>query len=186
MNFDQEFVQRLVQQDELAFATFYEKTVDDFFRYVISHYNLSEQECFDIVSDVFVKIRENLDKYDEKYSFWQFVRSILKNHCKDYFKKSKPLLFSQLPEEIEDERDTVIVEDAEEGELFNLSIDSSVMRDALCCLDRESQELIHARFVLWHDYDTISDMFSVPTDSVRQRVSRIIKKLRSTLAHLKT
>lgn len=69
MNFDQEFIHRLVQQDELAFATFYEKTVDDFFRYVISHYNLSEQECFDIVSDVFVKIWENLDKYDEKYSF---------------------------------------------------------------------------------------------------------------------
>ena len=58
MNFDQTFVERIVQQDEFAFAEFYQTTVDDFFRYIVSHYTLSEPEIKDIVSDVYLKIRE--------------------------------------------------------------------------------------------------------------------------------
>lgn len=57
-------------------------------------------------------------------------------------------MFSQLPEELEDDSYLATVEDPDENELFQLSIESSVIRDALCCLDKESQELIHARFVL--------------------------------------
>ena len=58
MNFDQAFIERIVQQDEFAFAEFYQATVDDFFRYVASHYTLSEPEIHDIISDVYLKIRE--------------------------------------------------------------------------------------------------------------------------------
>jgi hypothetical protein len=42
MHFDNEFINRIIQHDELAFAQFYEQTVDDFFRYVMSHYTISE------------------------------------------------------------------------------------------------------------------------------------------------
>ncbi len=58
MNFDKALVERILQKDEFAFAEFYQKTVDDFFRYVISHYSLTEAEVNDIVSDVYLKIRE--------------------------------------------------------------------------------------------------------------------------------
>ena len=69
MDFDSEFIQLLIQQDELAFARFYEQSIDDFFRYISGHYTLSEEEASDIVSDFYLKIWENLEKYDEKYEF---------------------------------------------------------------------------------------------------------------------
>jgi hypothetical protein len=69
MQFDTLLIERLLQHDDLAFATFYEQTADVFFRYMISHYSLSEAECHDILSDVYLKIRDNMDKYDETYTF---------------------------------------------------------------------------------------------------------------------
>jgi len=60
MQFEQSFIERLIQYDDLAFAQFYEQTVDQFFRYIVSHYNLSVGEVNDIVSDVYLKIWNNL------------------------------------------------------------------------------------------------------------------------------
>ena len=69
MQFDPTLIERLIQHDDLAFAQFYEQSADVFFRYIMTHYSLSEQECYDILSDVYLKIRQNIDKYDEKYTF---------------------------------------------------------------------------------------------------------------------
>jgi DNA-directed RNA polymerase specialized sigma24 family protein len=69
MQFDTLLIERLLQHDDLAFATFYEQTVDVFFRYVMTHYSLSEAECHDILSDVYLKIWDNVDKYNETYTF---------------------------------------------------------------------------------------------------------------------
>ncbi len=181
MHFDNEFINRIIQHDELAFAQFYEQTVDDFFRYVMSHYTISEWECQDIISDVYVKIRENLDNYDSKYLFWQYVRSILKNHCKDYYKKARPILFSEISGDLEA---VPIVRDwSESDDLFDFDIDHTILQDALRSLDKESQELIHSRYLLWYSYDTLADIHNMQVDAIRQKISRIVKKLRSKLAY---
>lgn len=182
MNFDSEFIKLLVTQDEFAFARFYEQSVDDFFRYIMSHYTLSEQESHDIVSEVYLKIWENLDKYDEKYEFWQFVRWILKNHCKDYFKKAKPLLLSQLSDDVQDETKYHRQNDSA-NDLFDFSVDAMAIKESLLTLDAESQELIHAKFVLGYDYDTIADIYAITSDNVRKKISRILQKLRLNTAH---
>lgn len=49
MQFDSAFVQRLVQHDDLAFAQFYEQSVDQFFRYLMSRYRLESTEAQDIL-----------------------------------------------------------------------------------------------------------------------------------------
>ena len=69
MQFDSLLIERLLQHDDLAFATFYEQTIDMFFRYITTHYSLDHNETNDIISDVYIKIRDNIDKYDEKYTF---------------------------------------------------------------------------------------------------------------------
>gem|GEM_PF-3558140 len=69
MKYDSVFIERLRHHDELAFARFYEDSADDFFRYVVSHYNLSDSEVHDILSDVYLKIWQHIEKYDKKYTF---------------------------------------------------------------------------------------------------------------------
>ena len=189
MQFEQSFVERLIQYDDLAFAQFYEQSVDQFFRYIITHYSLSKQEGQDLLSDVYLKIWNNMDKFDPKYQFWQFVRTILKNHCKDYFKVTKPLLFSDLVTRHDDGSVTNISDTIESedntSDFFQAQFDNDMIQNALDKLDEESQELIHSRYVLQYSYDTLSDMYGLSNDTIRQKVSRIIKKLRENLKNIR-
>lgn len=190
MYFEQSFIERLLQYDDLAFAQFYEQTADQFFRYIITHYSLSLQEAQDILSDVYLKIWNNLEKYDPKYQFWQFVRTVLKNHCKDYFKVTKPLLFSDLvithsDGSTSDLSDTLIQEDNVVDD-FQQQFTQEIIQNALEQLDQESQELIHSRYVLQYSYDTLAHMYGLSNDNVRQKLSRIVKKLREELKKFST
>ncbi len=187
MYFDPLFIERLLQYDDLAFANFYEQTADVFFRYLMTHYRLSDAECHDILSDVYLKIWDSLDRYDVEYTFWQFVWTILKNHCKDYFKKTKPLFFSQL-EDIHgnsaiDTHATLLMtsQDKDIESLFEQRFTFELIQDALESFDQESKELLHARYILQYPYDTIADMYGIKSDAVRQKISRIIRKLRKKL-----
>lgn len=191
MQFDTILIERLLQHDDLAFATFYEQTADVFFRYIMTHYSLSEAECHDILSDVYLKIWDNIGKYNETYTFWQFVRTILKNHCKDYFKKKKPLFFSDLEDvhgnSIVDTYGKSLLQDEEKDieSLFDQQFTFDYIQNALDLLDQDDQEVLHARYVLQYSYDTIADMYDLKTDAVRQKISRILKKLRKNLWFLK-
>ena len=191
MQFDALLIERLLQHDDLAFATFYEQTADVFFRYIMTHYSMSSAESHDILSDVYLKIWNNLDKYNKTYTFWQFVRTILKNHCKDYFKKKKPLFFSELEDihgnSIIDTHDTSLSQGQQDGieSFFDDQFTLDYIQDALWLLDQQDQEIFHARYILQYSYDTISDMYDIKIDSIRQKISRILKKLRKNLLFLK-
>ncbi len=190
MQFDSLLIERLLQHDDLAFATFYEQTIDMFFRYITTHYSLDHNETNDILSDVYIKIRDNIDKYDEKYTFWQFVRTILKNHCKDYFKKTKPLFFSELEDihgnSIIDTKATHLhgQEEQQIESLLDTQLTFEHIQQLLHTLDEEDQEILHARYVLQYPYDYIADIYGMKSDAVRQKISRILKKLRKNLSFL--
>jgi len=94
LDFDKDFIEKLVKQDQLAFNEFYLKTVDMFFRYVQSNFYLSKQATEDIVSDFYVKWRTVVKKYDNKQSFSAFMRTVFKNLLKDNFKKHTDISFS--------------------------------------------------------------------------------------------
>ncbi len=186
MDFEQSFVDRLINHDDLAFAQFYEQSVDHFFRYIVSHYGLEEQEVYDILSDVYLKIRDNIDKYDPKYKFWQFIRTILKNHCKDYFKSSKLLSFSDLTSsQHEDSSDEDVIDALLQEDNLSDLIDTQytyeLIQEALKNLDEESQELIYSRYILQYSYETLATLYNLTNESVRQKISRALKKLRTLL-----
>jgi DNA-directed RNA polymerase specialized sigma24 family protein len=69
LNFDKEFIEKLVNHDQQAFNEFYLKTVDMFFRYLNSYYFLDEQDAEDIISEFYIKWRDTINKYDFKQSF---------------------------------------------------------------------------------------------------------------------
>jgi len=108
----------------------------------------------------------------------------LKNHCKDYFKKTKPLFFSELEDihgnSIIDTHGKSLLQDEEKDIefFFDEQFTFDYIQDALLLLDQDDQEILHARYVLQYSYDIISDMYDIKTDAVRQKISRILKKLR--------
>jgi len=99
VDFNKEFIEKLVKQDQLAFNEFYLKTVDMFFRYINSNFFLSKEESEDLISDFYVKWRDVCKKYDFKQSFSAFVWTVFKNLVKDNFKKHKDISFSSFDDD---------------------------------------------------------------------------------------
>lgn len=61
-----------------------------------------ESEASDITQEVFVKIWKNLAKYDQEKNLKTWILAIARNTTIDWFRKKRPILFSQLEREVED------------------------------------------------------------------------------------
>ena len=78
-----------------ALAALYEKTYNEVF-YTIKSMIKDEDTVLDILQDTYVKAFTYLDRFqgDSKFSPW--VRQIGANTARDYLKKKKPMLFTDL------------------------------------------------------------------------------------------
>ena len=95
-DYDKPFLKKLLHQDADAFSVIYDELVDQFYRYIKSHYTLEESEIHDILWDIFVKIRQALPRLDIQASLSWFLWTIAKNHIKDHFKRHTDVPFSHL------------------------------------------------------------------------------------------
>lgn len=177
-DFEDEFVQRLISQDEQAFAQFYNMTADIFFRYLTGHYFLSSQDIQDLLSDFYLKCRNWLGGYNQKYSFETYIRTILKNHTKDFFKKRKSVQLKD--EHIQNEALSEWWEDELLKELQQ-DFELEMIQEAMGMLDEQSYEVIYHRFIDEMSYEEMSSILDMSQDAVRQRLSRALKKLKQGL-----
>ena len=169
----------LIAQDDHVFGVFYTQSVDVFYRYLKWRYFFQHQsDIEDLISDIYIKIRKGLWKFDPKYRLESYIWSILKNHLKDYFKKKK------LEYKEQDEFDSRI--DASSGEdmyieMAEKSYKSELIQDAMQRLDEVSYQILFFKLVEDLKYDEIADLMWINQATLRKRYSRAIYKLRKIL-----
>ena len=175
MDFDKEFIEQLVKQDQRAFNEFYLQTVDMFFRYLNSNFFLSKEDAEDFVSDFYVKRWNTVKKYNFKQSFSAFVWTVFKNLVKDSFKKQKDISFSSFDYEDWQSFEENIEDDFDVFELLETDFQFKQIEDAMKQLDLESRELIYLKFIEEKDNMEIADILQISNDNVRQKLSRSLK-----------
>lgn len=183
MNFEKEFIEKLVKQDQRAFNEFYLKTVDVFFRYLNSYYFLDQETSEDIISEFYVKWRDTVKKYDEKQSFSAFVWTVFKNLVKDSLKKQKDLAFSDFEKEDDGSNFEENIPD-DETDFFDLlekDFQYKQIQDAMKELDSDSREIIYLKFIEEKDNNEIADVLWLSVENIRQKLSRALKKLKVLL-----
>ncbi len=183
MDFDKEFIEQLVKQDQRAFNEFYLKTVDMFFRYIHSNFFVSKEEAEDIISDFYIKRWDAVKRYDFKQSFSAFVWTVFKNLVKDSFKKQKDISFSSFDYEDWQSFEENIEDDFDIFELLEIDFQLKQIEDAMKQLDLESRELIYLKFIEEKNNTEIADILQISNDNVRQKLSRALKKLKSLLTN---
>lgn len=94
--YEKSFLQKLQQRDDTAFTTLYNDTVDTFYRYLKTTYFLQDGEIDDIISSFYVKLWENLKRFNPEVSLSGWMWTIFRNLTKDYFKSHKAVHFSQM------------------------------------------------------------------------------------------
>ena len=116
--------------------TIYRNYHGKIYGYIRSKIN-SPQDAEDIAADVFVKVFEKLDSFDEKKasrSTW--IYTIARNTLTDYFRTRK--IFAEMPESIEG--DSSIEDDICSAETLD------TLADALEALDERERDIIILRF----------------------------------------
>ena len=104
--------------------------------YILSKVN-SPQDAEDITADVFLKVYEKLDTFDEtKASLSTWIYTITQNTLTDYFRTRK--VFAEIPETIED--DISVEEEVCNAEMLE------TLADALETLEERERDIIILRF----------------------------------------
>ncbi|MCK9467225.1 MAG: sigma-70 family RNA polymerase sigma factor [Candidatus Absconditabacterales bacterium] len=181
MDFDKEFIEQLVKQDQRAFNEFYLKTVDMFFRYINSNFFVSKEEAEDIISNFYVKRWNVVKKYDFKQSFSAFAWTVFKNLVKDSFKKQKDISFSSFDYQDGESFEENIEDEFDIFELLETDFQFKQIEDAMKQLDIESRELIYLKFIEEKENMEIAEILQISNENVRQKLSRSLKKLKSLL-----
>ena len=182
LEFNKDFIEKLVKQDQWAFNEFYLKTVDMFFRYIQSNFYLSKHEAEDIISDFYVKWWTVVKKYDNKQSFSWFMRTVFKNLLKDNFKKHTDISFSSF-DKIEDwvKFDEKLEDDFDMFDLLEADFQYEHIESAMKKLNKEDREIIYLKFIEETDNKNIAKILWISNDNVRQKLSRAMKKLKALL-----
>ena len=99
----------------------------------------SAQDAEDMAADVFVKVFEKLDSFDEsKASLSTWIYTITRNTMTDYFRTRK--VFAEIPE-------TVVADTSVEDDVCNVEM-LEILARALETLDERERDIIILRFYL--------------------------------------
>lgn len=127
----------------------------------------------DLVSDVFVKIVENFDKYDsEKASYSTWVFTITRNTVISYFRQARE--FDDITE--------MELADPDSEESLNevvLKEDIRTLAGALQRMSDRDRDIIIARYYYDRSFREIGDMLGITEANARVAHGRAIQKLRT-------
>lgn len=90
-----ELVERAVEGDQQAIAVLYERTNRKAY-YLALQLVKDQDQAQDILQDAYLKVFTNLGMLQQPENFQGWLDTIVINKSKDYLKKKKPVLFSQM------------------------------------------------------------------------------------------
>jgi len=95
MDITYELIQKAKSGDQSAISTLYEQTYNQVF-YTVKSMIKDEDAVFDILQDAYIKAFSHLDSFEGRDKFTAWVRQIAANTARDWMKKKRPMLFSEL------------------------------------------------------------------------------------------
>ncbi|MBU1558043.1 sigma-70 family RNA polymerase sigma factor [Patescibacteria group bacterium] len=159
------------------FAYLIDRYEDKIFRYVKRITNVREDDLYDILQDIFIKVYENLNGYDSDLSFSSWIYRIAHNQVIDNHRKDKARPHGNSI-------------DVDEAVLQNIANDFDILKEAsleynkkyiekaLNSLDENNKEVLILRFFEEKDYKEISDILKKPMGTVATLINRAKKQFK--------
>lgn len=129
------------------------------------------QTAQDLLQEAFIKVYEQLGKYDQKGSFKSWLYKVEVNHCLDQLRKKK---IKQ--EQIEEER---MINDTTPEVVFLKKEKSRELERLMAGLPEEERLILLLRYANDLSYEEICKTLRISLADVRNKLHRAKKKLRS-------
>jgi len=179
---DTELVKRSLKDDEDAkselMRRYYRRVYNISYRFVGK---FSDSE--DLTQEIFFKIFSQLAKYDLEGNFKFWAQRVAKNHCIDYYRKSrkeKQLLLQQSPE--------IIVKDVKsvsQQEQLERKEKMKKILESINKLPPSLKDCLIMRDVQGYSYQEIAKILNLPVGTVKSRINRSRKELVDKLENLR-
>ena len=150
-------------------------------RYSKTVYNMAlnfagnSDDAADITQDIFLKVYNNIKKFDGENTFTAWLLRLSKNYCIDFWRKHKHNrksleLDDNIRNEYTDQADT-----PEDTVIRNSDID--YLRQKLLLLPPDLRSLIIMRDIQDFSYQEIADNLDIPLGTIKSRINRARTKL---------
>lgn len=166
----------LVQNgDQEAFSKLYDIFIDPVYKYVF--YRVKDGDAEDIVENVFLRVWENIRKYQlKKNMFSAWIFRIAHNLVVDYYRSVKDKAYEELdPQTPEHRREHNPIRNTEN------SLDQKILKMALAKIKKQYQDIILYKFVNELSNKEISDILGKSEGSLRILQFRALKALKREL-----
>lgn len=169
----QALVEMTKRGDKDAFASLYERYVDQIYRYV--YFRVKEAEAEDLVETVFVKAWEKISSYKntgDTFSSWLF--RIAHNLVVDHYRKHKTI--EEITEEYQEYR-----AEYHPGVTTERTLQNDVLKHGLQELKEEYQQVLVLKYINELSNHEIAKLLDKSEGSLRILQFRALKSLRKIL-----
>jgi RNA polymerase sigma factor (sigma-70 family) len=129
----------------------------------------------DLVQEAFIKVYQQLDKYDNTGSFSSWLYRVAINHCMDEFRKKRYKM-----KQVEIDESSMVSADTPEL-IFLKNEESRRLERLIATLPEDERVIILLRYVNELSYDEIGELVDAPLSTVRNKLHRAKKKMRETV-----
>lgn len=170
----------LSKKDPEMFGLLMERYQGHLFHYIRRMTQLPADDIQDLLQEVFIKIYQKLNEYDEVLKFSSWAYRIAHNHIIDYFRKTNARPQTNSLEDYEWEK-IVSASIRIEKDIMNKDCVEKV-RTCIEELPLKYKEVLILRFVQDLEYEEIMDILKKPKGSVATLIARgkemLIKKMK--------
>ncbi len=167
---DQELVKLTLENQDnfLYIVNRYENKLLYFIRRIS---NISLDEARDLLQEVFIKVYQNLNDFDQGLKFSSWIYRITRNHVISHYRKNKnkPILLSA---EMNEEVLNNLVSDFDTDKKIDQQILKQNIDEILNKIDDRYEEVIVLKYFEEKNYQEISDIIKKPTGTVATYLNR--------------
>ncbi|PIT90324.1 MAG: RNA polymerase subunit sigma [Candidatus Komeilibacteria bacterium CG10_big_fil_rev_8_21_14_0_10_41_13] len=167
------------------------KRTDDF-KYLIDRYeakllryirrlsNFSSEDSEDLLQEIFIKVYQNLNSFDDSLKFSSWIYRIAHNQIISQYRKTKSKC-----KDLEIKADETLVNNLASEfdlkEMIDQKLTSEKLFKLINNLDKKYKEVLILRFFEDKDYREISDILQKPAGTVAALINRAKKQLKHLL-----
>jgi RNA polymerase sigma-70 factor (ECF subfamily) len=132
----------------------------------------------DITQETFIRVWQKFDKYDPTRPLKSWILAVAHNCARDYFRKRKIILFSELSTDEFDFEENLIDEEKTVDEIFDETIDAQKMRETLDKLSANEKEIILLHLEQDLTFAEISEILKKSLNTIKSVYRRSLLKIK--------
>jgi RNA polymerase sigma-70 factor (ECF subfamily) len=180
MNIDKSIIARCKKNDKNAFAELFKLYQNYLFKLCYS-YVQNEQLTLDLMQEIYIKIYNNINKYDEKYPFHPWLRRVAVNTCINEKRKKTPnvIALDSGKEEFALENQLAASDDThKEIEKQELA---AIIKEHINRLPEKQRMVVILRYYEDLSYEEIAELLKLPMGTVKTDLYRAKNALKNKL-----